>query len=599
MIKPERSTLEHEHLTPDSIDFSTYPKNYDDNLVYRAEILTKGTNDPEFAEGLKEICSRDRLFLFNAFYYTYDPRTEDKTLPFITYLYQDQFILWDQSCLAKAKDNFVDKSRDMGVTWMLIGNDIGDWLFNKERIEIRWGSRKEQYVDTKGDMDSLFEKMRLLLKKMPSWMLPKGFNFNTHDNYMRLVNPETGSIITGEATNSSFGRGGRKLRVRYDEFAFWEQATPAWDGTADVTNCRTAISTPNGSANKFAQLAKGPEIEDKRSLHWTLHPLKRKGAYYIDNSQEIKVQEDKANQLWLKGVEIRSNWYDVECKRRGTEQSIGQELDISYLRSGLLFFNMVELKKQRIWDYYKRSDPLAQINWGKYITANILEMRGKYKLMERPDGNIRIFELPENGSTFVIGADTSEGLPKGDKCSAVVRDKWTRDVFATVDLLIKPEEFAPLLFALSEYFKKQNESALLAVENNNHGYTTCKELADLGANLWMTTASESNQGQVKRGFTTTPRTRPLILDRLEEDIRKHSAQLRDPDLIGQCETFIHNDKTGKPEADGDFHDDLVIATAIAGYAIDVKPYKAKADVDYKRRQMSYDRRKFKNAGAKF
>lgn len=581
------------------MDNLIYPKQYEANLKFRAKILSKAQKDDKIKAALLKQCKIDRLFFFNAFYYTYDPRTEDKTLPFITYPFQDKTILWDMACLAKNVDNLLMKTRDMGATWMLIGNDVAEWLFNSERIEIRWGSRKEDYVDTGGDMDSIFEKIRFLIKKLPNWLLPEGFNWNKHSNYMRIINPETGSSITGEATNPSFGRGGRKLRVRFDEFAFFETAEPAWDGTADVTHCRTAISTPFGSSNKFAQLANGTEIEEKYTLHWTQHPLKNQNTYYLDDSKEIPVPSDRAFELWESGKEIHSPWYDAECKRRGKPQTIAQELDISFLRSGLPFFDLEQLRKHKPWEIINRTTPLDQIPYGKFIKCRLVEQRGVMKIMEHPSGWLNLFQMPQEGTTFVVGADTAEGLLKGDQCSAVVRDKWTRNVFATLYLNCKPEEFAPLLFLISKFFKRQNEEALIAAENNAIGYTTNKELDDLGANIWRTKASEESSGQPKRGFTTTPQSRPLILNRLEEDVRKKTAEFRCPTLLSQFETFVCNEKTGKPEAEGEFLDDGCLAAAIAGYAIDIKPYRPKADVDNIRHQMAFDKRKFKNAGAKF
>lgn len=576
-----------------------YPKDYLENLKYRAEALQKAKNNEKVRAALYSQAKTDRLFLFNVFYYTYDPRTQDKTLPFITYSFQDDFILWDMACLGKKSDNLVAKSRDMGASWLLIGNDVAQWLFNPERIETRWGSRKEDYVDTGGDMDSIFEKIRFLLQNLPKWMLPKKFNWGKHSNYMRIINPETGSSITGEATNPSFGRGGRKLRIRFDEFAFFDSAEAAWDGTADVTHCRTAISTPFGGSNKFAMLANGEEIQEKKYLHWTLHPKKNKNTYYYDNDVKIDVPSEKAYQLWGLGKEVRSPWYDAECERRGSPQSVAQELDISFLRSGLPFFDQERLTQHKRWGFHIRKSPLDTIPWGTHIRCSLVEQRGKIKVIENRSGWLRLFQKPDEGSTFVIGADTAEGLVKGDQCAAVVRDKWTRNVFATLSLNIRPEEFAPLLFLMSKFFKRQGEEALIAAENNNHGYSTNKELDDMGANIWRTKASEESAGQPKRGFTTTPQSRPLILDRLEEEVRKKSAEFRCPVLLNQFETFVCNEKTGKPEAEGSFLDDLVIAAAIAGYAIDIKPYKPKADIDYRRKARAYDLRKQKNAGVKF
>lgn len=571
-----------------------YPKKYEDNLRYRADILQKAHQDLKFQAVLKESCRRSILFLYNTFYHTYDPRKPDKVLPFITYPYQDEFVMWDLECLAKEEDNFIEKSRDMGATWLLVGNDLHQWLFEKERIEIRWGSRKEQYVDYRGDMDAIFPKFRFLLRHLPIWLLPQGFRWKEHDNSMRLINPETGSSITGEATNEKFGRGGRKLRVRLDEFAFWDCDEQAWEGIADVTKCRTAVSTPNGSANKFAQLAKGEEIKNKLSLHWTLHPEKVQGAYYWDKEKRVTILPDQANELHKAGIKVRSDWYDKECARRSS-RSVAQELDIDYLRSGNPFFDLIQLSKQKKWEYFKRQTPNDDIPYGRFIKIRLVDVRGKIEVREREDGNIQVFELPQPLAEYVIGSDTAEGLLKGDQCFAVVRNKWSRNVCATVHLNCTPEEFVLILHVLEKFYNDARQ----APENNNHGYTVCKELNEKGSNLYRSKNLDSNQGVIKRGFSTTPRTRPLVLDRLEEEVRKNSCELRCPVLISQFETFIYNENTGKPEADGDFLDDGVIACAISGFVIDEEPYKAKADTDYKRRAAVEDMRRHKNAGFSF
>lgn len=39
-------------------------------------------------------------------------------------------------------------------------------------------------------------------------MKPKGFTEKVHDNYMRIINPDNGATVTGEA-GDNIGRGGR------------------------------------------------------------------------------------------------------------------------------------------------------------------------------------------------------------------------------------------------------------------------------------------------------------------------------------------------------------------------------------------------------
>jgi phage terminase large subunit len=51
-------------------------------------------------------------------------------------------------------------------------------------------------------------------------MLPDGFNSTgQHDNYMRMVNPATGAVISGEG-GEDMGRGGRSSVYVLDEAAF-------------------------------------------------------------------------------------------------------------------------------------------------------------------------------------------------------------------------------------------------------------------------------------------------------------------------------------------------------------------------------------------
>ncbi|MFP3435253.1 hypothetical protein SB781_36435, partial [Paraburkholderia sp. SIMBA_061] len=67
-------------------------------------------------------------------------------------------------------------------------------------------SRKEELVDKRGDMDSLFEKARYILKQLPAWMVPV-----IRHTHMLMNNKEMNSTLAGESTNADIGRGGRKL----------------------------------------------------------------------------------------------------------------------------------------------------------------------------------------------------------------------------------------------------------------------------------------------------------------------------------------------------------------------------------------------------
>ena len=286
-----------------------YPKEYNANIDYRLRLTLKLVKNPKMQMIVRDLCKEDILFWINTFCSTYNPRKNPSTIPFITYKYEDDLILDLVDSIKNQKDILIDKSRDMGVTWCVLIVFTWFWQFHGEGYDFLCGSRKEQYIDGIGNMDTLMEKIRFLIRNQPKWMRPADFDWKRDSNYMKIVNPESKATITGEATNANFSRSGRRRAIFFDEFAFWETDNEAWRASADSTNCRIVVSTPYGFNNQFAKLRHSGSIT-VRSLHWKLHP-----------------EKDQA-------------WYDNECKRRNNDAvEIAQELDINYEGSeeGVLF----------------------------------------------------------------------------------------------------------------------------------------------------------------------------------------------------------------------------------------------------------------------
>jgi len=553
----------------------TYPHEINENRRYRADIIQRAENNPELQGLLREKCRRDIIFWIDTFAWTKDPRRIPDVLPFVCYeAYQTSTIRKIEYNIDNQQDLLIDKSRDMGVSWVVLYVFLHKWLF-EPGSDFRIGSRKEEYVDRPGDIDTLFEKLRFCLDKQPMWLMPVGYDWGKHATYMRLINPELGNAIIGESANANFATGGRRKAILMDEFAKWDDSisAAAWTATADASPCRIPVSTPFGAGNKFAQLAMGTKEKiEKISLHWTLHPDKSKGAYYMRGDEKAMIESSHdAFKLWKKGFAIRSPWYNAECKRR-KDSDVAQELDIDYLRSGAPFFSMDALSKQVEWKELVRNFPTDPIPWGKYVRVKLVEHLHKVTHKDHSHGWLKIFEMPKQGWEYVIGVDIGEGLPKGDECFGVIRCKITRNVVAILNGLHKPDEMSEYLVMVEKFYN----GALNACENNNHGYAVCQMLDDLGSNLYFTKKDESKRGiqeTPKRGWSTTARSRPVMLDELEEEIRKNSFEMRDGTLIAQCRTFVCNANNGRGEADGTFLDDGIIAMAIAGRVITENPFK--------------------------
>ncbi len=588
-----------------------YPRKIADNVNYRAELIMACGKDDALRDEVYLMCKHNLIFWIDLFCWTKDPRRSPDILPFICYKsFQEEYLREIERAIDLQYDCLTEKTRDMGVSWGVLYVMKHKWLF-EDGSDFRVGSRKEEFVDRPNDIDTLFEKVRFNIGRQPMFLMPPGFDWGKHSNYMKFINPFNGNAIVGESANEDFGSGGRRKAILLDEFAKWDDkiAEAAWTATADVSRCRLPVSTPKGSGNKFAMLAKGTKEKIKvLTVHWTLHPDKAKGAYYLDRDTRIPLDTpQKAFAKWLqlrgkiapaplKGGLVRSPWYDGEAIR-SKDADLAQEKDIDYHRSGFPFFDLLALSKQKVWEYVMRQRPEDQIPWGKFIRVKLVELDHKIELRELPEGWLKIFELPNKEHQYVVSADTAEGLVKGDESFGVVRDKWTRNVVATFNGSYKTDDFSLKIKQAAQLYNK----CLAVPENNNHGHSVCQDLKVMDCNLYHTTkiSADGKESVTKAGFTTTAQSRPLMLDQAEEEIRLNAVEVRDPDIITQGTTFVCNEKTGKPEADGNFLDDGVIAFAIGGQVIKEQPYKGKSTTHTKQKQEAHRRRVRKNAGFGF
>lgn len=193
-----------------------WPPDYDAIYRWRANTLSRLRADPTLlASSLTYYESRPAEFIMD-WMDTYDPRNaERKWMPFVFFPKQRDLVDFLESCDNDQQSGIIEKARDMGATWVCCAYTLWRWLFIKSDA-VGWGSRKQDLVDRIGDPDSIFEKLRLLRKRLPDVFQPKGFNEARHDNFMKLTNPQTGAITSGEA-GDNVGRGGRKSMWVKDE----------------------------------------------------------------------------------------------------------------------------------------------------------------------------------------------------------------------------------------------------------------------------------------------------------------------------------------------------------------------------------------------
>jgi len=228
------------------------------SLLERTKLLHKAKDDVRLQRALIAQCKNDVLFWFDWFAWTFNPRVDGAHLPFNLYDFQRDVILLMHDCIKRGEPLIIEKSRDMGLSWMVLLIFQYWWLF-QDGADFLLGSRTQDEVDQKGNRSTLFEKFRYNINRMPLWMCPKLERH--HNGHMKIINPTNGNVLSGEASTPDFGRSQRYRAVLMDEVARHPYGDFAYASVSQSTNCIILLFTPFGKANIAYRMRSHEDIE--------------------------------------------------------------------------------------------------------------------------------------------------------------------------------------------------------------------------------------------------------------------------------------------------------------------------------------------------
>lgn len=329
-----------------------------DKLEERTNIaLLCDDNTPDYQKNrvvVMDLCRDPKegcKYFIDNFVWLQDPESEsatDKEIPFLLWDFQEHSADALVDAIISGYDLPVEKSRKMGATWLVLAVLLWGWHFQEWDVLV--GSRKAEEVDRRGDMGTLFEKLRFMMKRLPVWMF-KPLVINKEDRNMAMIHPDHGASIVGEGNNPDFGRSDRRKVAFLDEFTSWEYTDrAAWQGLSATTRCRIPVSTPNrrGTNCFFFTIINDFKKNSKPylRLHWELHPVFGKDLSYNELNDPT------------------SPWYEEEVRRATDPESVAQEIDINYEASmaGKVFPNFNYETQVRDDIEYDRNLPLY-VTW--------------------------------------------------------------------------------------------------------------------------------------------------------------------------------------------------------------------------------------------
>lgn len=463
-------------------------------------------------------CHKDP-FLFSKFIYCVHPiRGKVK---FELYPYQREVLYH----FMRNRFNIIKKFRQGGITELIAMYCLWLAMFhsNKNIVIISIKDRVAKKV---------LKRIKFMYNNLPDFLKVPVINGRGSDigtvTELEFCN---GSMISSIPTTEDAGRSEAVSLMVIDEAAIVRWANTIWAAafpTLSTGGSAIINSTPYGVGNFYHQTwvgaCNGSNGFIPLNLTWRMHP-----------ERDIE-------------------WYRQQRNILGPRRT-AQEIDGDFLTSGNTVFNLADIRA--IEDCLDEHAPIST----------------------RFGGNLRIYNKPEKDKHYWIGSDVATGKSR-DYSAFSIMDAYGEEQ-ASFKGKIKVSALADLLLELGHEYNY----AEIAPEGNDIGLAVVSKIEDSGyKNQYHTTRILKERGERKpkeekiAGWYTTSKTRPLIINGLEEDIRYGNCIIKDPFFVQEAYTFIY-DENNRPVAlgkhrkgseddideEGIFHDDSIMGKSITNH----------------------------------
>jgi len=468
-------------------------------------------------------CGKDPVYFLNTYAKISD--TQKGPIPFRTFEFQDQ-VLKD---MKDYRFNVVLKARQLGLSTIVAGYIAWLMLFHRDKNVLILATKLLS-------ASNLVKKVKYIIKSLPEWLMIADVSVDNRNSF-ELTN---GSQIKASATSGDAGRSEALSLLVLDEAAFIENMKDLWTGVyptmATGGRC-IAISTPNGVGNWFHQTyidsESGTNDFHPIKLHWTAHP-----------------QRDQ-------------DWFEKET-RNMSKREIAQEYECSFNASGETVIEPDDLER---------------------LHSNCKEPKHR----TNTDRNYWIWKEFKSDRSYILVADVARGDGKDNSVFHII-DIDSFEQVAEYQGKLSTEDFANLLVTAG----REYGNCMIVVENNNLGFSVVEKIIVANyPNIYYSTKGSGDyvdqvtaEGTLNTvpGFTTSHKSRPLIIAKLEEFIRNKSVTINSLRTINELDTFIWS--LGRPQAMQGYNDDLVMSLAIGCWIKDTVFQTNQRELEYRKAMLT-------------
>lgn len=479
-------------------------------------------------------CKKDIKYFALNYIFINDPQTF-QTFKFVPWDFQlNLFDFWNDN-----NKTIILKGRQLGISWCAMIYALHRIMFF-DNANILMISKRED------EAQNLIKKVKFMYERLPSWMReqrPAAGRDGGNKKEIVLEKKVDGEVVHyGRATalpaTKDAGRSETASIVIADEWSFHKYAEDNWTAiapTIDSGGKFIGISTANGLGNFYHKQWQGAE----------------RGTNGFENlflSFDLRPGRDE-------------EWYEEKKATYPDEKLFHQEYPRSpheaFITTGGCIFDLEGL--QHISDNLCES-PLS--------AEQVFERKNQAlgELMKNWPAQLKVWDLPRAGNTYVIGADPAGGDDGGDYSAAYILNSQSGETVAAVHGRIDPDSFAGLLATLGDIYA----GALLVVERNNHGYAVHNALRNQYnyGNIFKFRKDRAvMEGDNKEGMITNSKTKPIMETNLQVRIKERKLNIKDIDFVFEAQSYVRDN--GRTGAQDGAHDDRVSAMMLAVSAIEI------------------------------
>jgi hypothetical protein len=420
------------------------------------------------------------------------------------------------------KQNVVLKARQVGITTYIAAR-----FFVKTITQ--GGTLSMQVTHDRESAEHIFRIVRRFWENLPEDSR-KGFLRTSRRNARQLVFPNMDSEYCLASAEENAGRGRTIQNLHCSEVSRWGRR-----GEDALASLRAAVvpggdivleSTPNGAGGLFYE-----EWQRAEDTGYTRHffPWWFDPAYTLEQTGSFApLTEEEAELAAAHGLTVeqiawrRKQWASL---RGLAAQEFAEDPVACFRASGECVFDLEAVERA--------------------LCGSVEPLETRF------NKRLKIWLPPQAGRQYVIGVDPAGGGTQGDYSCAEVIDRQLGTQCAELHGHYPPREMAKKIVQLG----KEYNTALVAVERNNHGHgvLACLRIAEY-PNVFV------EKGQ--DGWNTSAVSRPAMIENLASALIEEPGQFRSARLLNECRTFIRYADGNTGAAPG-AHDDCVFALAIA------------------------------------